>query len=136
MIFNTVWLPAISNQFKAMYESSESEKAVKKKTYVSIILEITATGSLKATEGFTRWIPSLILVVAISGCMFFMSHVMKVLPVGITYATWSGVGIVAITLVGIIKYKQIPNLATIFGLTLIVVGVVIVNVMNNTNIDS
>ena len=41
MIFNTVWLPAISNQFKAMYESSESEKAVKKKTYVSIILEIT-----------------------------------------------------------------------------------------------
>ena len=103
---------------------------------VSILLEITATGSLKATEGFTRWIPSLISVVAISGCMFLMSHVMKILPVGITYATWSGVGIVAITLVGIIKYKQIPNLATIFGLTLIVVGVVIVNIMNNTNIDN
>ena len=102
---------------------------------VSILLEITATGSLKATEGFTRWIPSLISVVAISGCMFLMSHAMKILPVGITYATWSGVGIVAITLVGIIKYKQIPNLATIFGLTLIVVGVVIVNIMNNTNVD-
>ena len=58
-----------------------------------------------------------------------MSHVMKILPVGITYATWSGVGIVALTLIGIFKYKQIPNLATIFGLTLIVIGVIIVNVM-------
>ena len=103
---------------------------------VSIFLEITATGSLKATEGFTRWIPSLISVVAISSCMYLMSHVMKVLPVGITYATWSGVGIVALTLIGIIKYKQVPNLATIFGLALVVVGVVIINVMNNTNIDN
>ena len=98
---------------------------------VSILLEITATGTLKATEGFTKWIPSLISVAAISGCMFFMSHVMKILPVGITYATWSGVGIVALTLIGIIKYKQVPNLATIFGLTLIVIGVVIVNVMHD-----
>ena len=98
---------------------------------ISIILEITATGYLKATEGFTRWIPSLISVVAISGCMFFMSHVMKILPVGITYATWSGVGIVALTLIGIVKYKQIPNLATLFGLSLIVIGVIIVNVMND-----
>jgi small multidrug resistance pump len=102
----------------------------------AILLEITATGSLKATEGFTRWIPSLISVVTISGCMFLMSHVMKILPVGITYATWSGVGIVALTLIGIIKYKQIPNLATIFGLALIVIGVVIVNFMNNTKVDS
>jgi small multidrug resistance pump len=103
---------------------------------VSILLEITATGSLKATEGFTRWIPSFISVIAISGCMFLMSHVMKILPVGITYATWSGVGIVALTLIGIIKYKQIPNLATIFGLLLIIIGVIIVNLMNNTKIDN
>ena len=102
---------------------------------VSILLEITATGSLKATEGFTRWIPSLTSVIAISGCMFLMSHAMKVLPVGITYATWSGVGIVALTFIGIIKYKQIPNLATIFGLVLIIIGVVIVNVMSKANID-
>ena len=103
---------------------------------VSILLEITATGSLKATEGFTRWVPSLISVVAISLCMFLMSHVMKIIPMGITYATWSGVGIVALTLIGIIKYKQVPNLATIFGLILIIVGVVIVNVMNDTKIDN
>ena len=98
---------------------------------VSILLEITATGSLKATEGFTRWIPSLISVIAISGCMFLMSHVMKVLPVGITYATWSGVGIVALTFIGIIKYKQIPNIPTLVGLLFIIIGVVIVNTMNS-----
>ena len=100
---------------------------------IAIILEITATGSLKATEGFTRWIPSLISVIAISGCMFLMSHAMKVLPVGITYATWSGVGIVALTFIGIIKYKQIPNLATIFGLVLIIIGVVMVNYLGKLN---
>ena len=98
---------------------------------ISILLEITATGSLKATEGFTKWVPSLISVVAISICMFLMSHVMKILPVGITYATWSGIGIVALTLIGIIKYKQIPNLATTIGLVLIVIGVIIVNTMND-----
>ena len=103
---------------------------------ISILLEITATGSLKATEGFTRWIPSLISVVAISICMFLMSHVMKILPISITYASWSGIGIVALTLIGIIKYKQVPNLSTIFGLALIVIGVVIVNVMNDSKIDS
>ena len=101
---------------------------------ISIFLEITATGSLKGTEGFTRFIPSLISIISISGCMFIMSHVMKVLPVGITYATWSGIGIVALTLIGIIKYKEFPNIATIIGLLLIIIGVIIVNVMNDINV--
>jgi len=60
-----------------------------------------------------------------------LSHAMKILPIGITYATWSGVGIVALSLVGVFKYKQIPNLATIIGLVLIVIGVIIVNTMND-----
>ena len=60
-----------------------------------------------------------------------MSHVMKILPIGITYATWSGVGIVALSLLGIFKYKQIPNIPTIIGLALIIIGVFIVNTMNN-----
>ena len=68
--------------------------------------------------------------------MFLMSHVMKILPISITYASWSGIGIVALTLIGIIKYKQVPNLSTIFGLALIVIGVVIVNVMNDTKINN
>jgi len=103
---------------------------------IAIILEITATGSLKATNGFSNFFPSLISVLAISGCMYLMSHVMKILPVGITYATWSGIGIVALTLIGVIKYKQFPNLATIFGLILIIIGVVIVNMMNDIKVDN
>ncbi len=102
---------------------------------IAIILEITATGSLKATDGFSKFLPSVISVLAISGCMYLMSHVMKILPVGITYATWSGIGIVALTLIGILKYKQLPNLATIFGLILIVIGVIIVNIMNDIKVD-
>ncbi|MDC0043349.1 MAG: QacE family quaternary ammonium compound efflux SMR transporter [Candidatus Pelagibacter sp. TMED253] len=98
---------------------------------VAIAGEIIATGSLKATDGFTKWTPSLISILAISICMFTMSHVVKILPIGITYATWSGVGIVALSLIGIFKYKQIPNLATIIGLFFIIIGVIIVNTMNN-----
>ena len=98
---------------------------------VAIAGEIIATGSLKATEGFTKWAPSLLSVISICICMFTMSHVMKVLPIGITYATWSGVGIVALSLFGIFKYKQIPNLATAIGLLLIIIGVIIVNTMND-----
>jgi len=63
-----------------------------------------------------------------------MSHSMKFIPVGIVYATWAGVGIVAIAVIGVIKYKQIPNIPTIIGLGLIVVGVIIVNLMNDIDV--
>jgi small multidrug resistance pump len=99
---------------------------------IAIAGEIISTGTLKATEGFTKWIPSMICILAISICMYTMSHAMKILPIGITYATWSGVGIVALSLIGVFKYKQIPNFATIVGLILIIVGVVIVNTMNDS----
>ena len=98
---------------------------------VSIAGEIISTGTLKATEGFTKWMPSLICILAITICMYTMSHVMKILPIGITYATWSGVGIVALSLIGVFKYKQIPNIPTLVGLLLIIIGVVIVNTMNS-----
>lgn len=98
---------------------------------VAIAGEIISTGTLKATEGFTKWMPSLICILAITICMYTMSHVMKILPSGITYATWSGVGIVALSLIGVFKYKQIPNIPTLVGLLLIIIGVVIVNTMNS-----
>ena len=63
-----------------------------------------------------------------------MSHVVGFIPVGITYTTWSGLGIAAITIIGVFKYNQIPNIPTIIGLTLIIVGVVIVNTMNNIQV--
>ena len=103
---------------------------------IAIILEITGTSFVKDTEGFTRWIPTIICLVAICFSYYLMSHVVSYVPIGITYATWSGLGIAAITIIGIFKYKQVPNLATIIGLSLIIIGVVIVNLMNNIKVDN
>ena len=103
---------------------------------IAIILEITGTSFVKDTEGFTRWIPTIICLVTICFSYYLMSHVVSVIPVGITYATWSGLGITAITIIGIFKYKQIPNLPTIVGLALIIIGVIIVNTMNNIKVEN
>ena len=100
----------------------------------AIVLEITGTSLVKDTEGFTRWLPSIFCLITICISYYLMSHVVSIIPVGITYATWSGLGIAAITLIGIFKYNQIPNVATIIGLTLIIVGVVIVNTMSDIEV--
>ena len=97
----------------------------------AIVLEITGTSFVKDTAGFTRWIPSIISLVTICFSYYLMSHVVGFVPVGITYAIWSGLGIAAITIIGVFKYNQIPNIPTIIGLALIIVGVVIINTMND-----
>ena len=101
----------------------------------AIVLEITGTSFVKDTEGFTRWVPSILCLVTICVSYYLMSHVVTFIPVGITYATWSGLGIAAITIIGVFKYNQIPNIPTIIGLTLIIVGVVIVNTMNDIRVN-
>ena len=100
----------------------------------AIVLEITGTSFVKDTAGFTRWIPSAICLATICFSYYLMSHVVGFIPIGITYATWSGLGIVAITIIGVFKYNQIPNISTIIGLSLIMVGVIIVNTMNNIQV--
>ncbi len=101
---------------------------------LAIILEVLGTSFLKDTNGFTKLYPSIFCIAAFSVCIYLMSHVMKLVPVGITYATWAGLGIVAITIIAVIKYKQIPNMATTIGLFLIVGGVIIVNLMNDIDV--
>ena len=100
----------------------------------AVVLEITGTSFVKDTAGFTRWLPSIICLITICFSYYLMSHVVGFIPVGITYATWSGLGIAAITIIGVVKYNQIPNIPTIIGLTLIIVGVVIVNTMHNIQV--
>ena len=100
----------------------------------AIVLEITGTSFVKDTAGFTRWVPSIICLATICFSYYLMSHVVSFIPVGITYATWSGLGIAAITIIGIFKYNQIPNIPTIIGLVLIVVGVIIVSTMNDIEV--
>ena len=103
--------------------------------FLAIAFEVVDTSFLKDTYGFTRLYPSLIVVTALCVCLYLMSHVMKLIPVGIVYATWAGLGIVAIAIIAVIKYKQIPNIPTIIGLSLIVVGVIIVHLMNDIKVD-
>ena len=101
----------------------------------AIIFEITGTSFVKDTAGFTRWLPSAICLVTICISYYLMSHVVAYVPLGITYATWAGLGIASITIIGIIKYNQVPNIPTIIGLILIIIGVIIVNTKNDIKVN-
>ena len=99
---------------------------------LAVVLGTAANGFAKSANGFTLLIPSLLTALTIVGCMFTLSIVMKTIPVGITYASFAGLCIIATTLVGIYKFNQMPDLYTIVGLTLIISGVIIVNLMGKT----
>jgi|TARA_B110000438_G_scaffold267155_1_gene281765 small multidrug resistance pump len=101
---------------------------------LAIAFEVVATSFLKDTNGFTNLYPSLVVIIALCICLFLMSHTMKIIPVGIVYATWAGLGIVAITIIAVIKYNQVPNIPTIVGLFLIVIGVAVVHLMNDIDV--
>ncbi len=98
----------------------------------AVILGTAANGFAKGANGFTLLMPSLLTAITIVGCMFTLSIVMKTIPVGITYASFAGLCIIATTIVGIYKYNQMPNLYTLIGLALIISGVLIVNLLGKT----
>ena len=98
----------------------------------AVILGTAANGFAKSADGFTSLMPSLFTAITIVGCMFTLSIVMKTIPVGITYASFAGLCIIATTIVGIFKFNQMPNLYTIVGLALIISGVIIVNLLGKT----
>lgn len=100
---------------------------------VAILFETIATSSLKASEQFTKLVPSLITIIGYIAAFYFLSLTLKTIPVGIAYAIWSGIGIVLITLVGIVVFKQVPDLPAIIGLLLIIAGVVVINVFSKTS---
>ena len=102
---------------------------------LAIILELLSTSLLKDTYGFTKLYPSLIVVTSLCACLYLISHAVKFIPVGIVYASWAGLGIVGITIIAVIKYKQVPNIPTMIGLSLIVAGVIIVHLMNDIKVD-
>jgi len=99
---------------------------------VAILSEVAATSALKASEEFTRFWPSLIVIVGYGLAFYFMTLVLRVLPLGITYAIWSGVGIVLVVVVGALVYQQVPDLAGIMGMALIIAGVVVIHVFSNS----
>ncbi len=101
---------------------------------LAVVLGTASNTFAKSAEGFTLWVPSIITSITIVLCMYSLSQVMKVIPVGITYASFAGLTIIATTTVGVFKFNQIPNLYTIIGLGLIIIGVLMVNLIGKTNI--
>ena len=100
---------------------------------VAVVLGTASNSFAKSAEGFTLLIPSVITAITIIGCMYSLSIVMKTIPVGITYASFAGLCILATSLVGVLKFNQIPNIFTIIGLVLIITGVLIVNILGKNN---
>lgn len=99
---------------------------------IAIIAEVAATSALKASAEFTRLVPSLIVIVGYGIAFYFMTLVLRSIPVGVTYAVWAGLGIVLVTIVGAILYKEIPDIPAVIGIGLIVVGVIVINVYSKT----
>ena len=99
---------------------------------IAIIAEVIATSALKASDEFTRLIPSMVVVIGYAVAFYFMTLVIRTIPIGITYAIWSGLGIVLIAAVGFVYYRQALDLPAIIGMGLIVSGVVVINVFSNT----
>ena len=100
---------------------------------LAIIFGISSNGFLKTTNGFTNLVPTIMCIITIVICIFFLAKAMMIIPVGFTYATYGGLTITAVTLFGIFKYNQIPNVFGIIGITLIIAGVILVNYLGKTN---
>lgn len=100
--------------------------------FVAIIFEIIGTSVLKLSEQFTKVIPSIISIIAYITAFYFLSLTLKTIPVGIAYAIWSGVGIVLISVIGFVYFKQSLDLPAILGLGLIIAGVIIINIFSKS----
>jgi small multidrug resistance pump len=97
---------------------------------IAIVAEVIATSAMRASEGFSRLVPSVVVVLGYGVAFYCLSLTLKSIPVGIVYAVWSGAGIVLITLVAVLLYRQIPDLPAIIGLGLIVSGVAVLNIFS------
>lgn len=99
---------------------------------LAIVAEVVGTSALKASEGFTRLVPSVVVVVGYAVAFYCLSLVLKTIAVGVAYAIWSGLGVVLITLVAWVVYGQKMDLAAALGMGLIVSGVVVLNVFSSS----
>lgn len=99
---------------------------------VAIVFEVVATSALKAANGFTVLIPSVLVVVGYALAFYFLSLTLKVMPVGVTYAIWAGLGVVLVTVVGALVYRQVPDGYAMLGIGLIMAGVIVINLLSKT----
>jgi small multidrug resistance pump len=99
---------------------------------IAIVSEVIATSALKAAEGFTQLIPSIIVTVGYAAAFYFLSLTLRTIPIGVTYAIWSGVGLALISIVGWVVYQQKLDAATLLGIGLIVSGVLVIHLFGKS----
>jgi small multidrug resistance pump len=98
----------------------------------AVVLGTASNAFTKSSQGFTLLVPSVLTALTIVGCMYTLSLVMKNIPVGITYASFAGLCIIATVIVGVLKFNQVPNLYALIGLSFIIIGVLMVNLLGNS----
>jgi len=101
---------------------------------IAIVAEVIATSALKAADGFTRLGPSLVVIAGYGIAFYFLSLALRGIPVGVAYAVWSGVGIVLISVIGWLAFGQTLDAAAVFGIGLIMAGVIVLNVFSRTSV--
>lgn len=99
---------------------------------IAIVAEVVATSALKASDGFSRLVPSLVVAIGYMTAFYFLSLVLKAIPVGVAYAVWSGLGIILVAAISWVLYGQRLDLPAIIGMALILSGVVVMNLFSKT----
>ncbi len=99
---------------------------------IAIVCEVIATSALKASDGFSRLLPSVVTAIGYAAAFYFLSLTLKTIPVGIAYALWSGVGVVLIAIIGVVAFQQRLDLPAYVGLGLIIAGVLVLNLLSKT----
>ncbi|HHY0428908.1 TPA: DMT family transporter [Vibrio parahaemolyticus] len=99
---------------------------------IAIIAEVIGTSALKASEGFTQTLPSVVAIIGYGIAFYFLSLVLKAIPVGVAYAIWSGLGVVLVAIVGTVAFNQKLDLAAIIGMSLIIAGVLVMNIFSTS----
>jgi small multidrug resistance pump len=99
---------------------------------LAVVAEVVATSALKRTEEFTRLLPSLVVLFGYTIAFYFLTLVLRSMPVGVTYVIWSGLGVTLVTMTSAILYREVPDLPASLGMTLIVAGVMIMNLLSKS----
>ena len=102
---------------------------------LAIFSEVVATASLKSTEGFTRFVPSIVVLIGYCSAFYFLSLTLDTIPIGVAYAVWSGVGVATITVVSYVLYGQKIDTTGIVGIGLIIAGVVVLRLFSESTVD-
>lgn len=99
---------------------------------IAIICEVIGTSALQVSNGFTKTLPSIIVVLGYGLAFYLLGFALRFMPVGIAYAIWAGLGIVLIAIIGAVAFKQVPDIPAVIGMGLIVLGVLVIRLFSKT----